>query len=109
MKYAVIKTGGKQYRVSEGDQLEVEHLSTEGKKVDFTDVLLYVEDGSVKVGTPHVAGVVVKATLDGDIRGKKIRVAKFKSKVRYRRVTGHRQSLSKVTIDSIELASKSKK
>ena len=109
MKYAVVKTGGKQYRISEGDVLEVERLSTEGKKeITLDEVLLYTSDGVVSVGTPVVSGVRIQATVLGDTRGKKIKVSKFKAKVRYRRTTGHRQALSKVKIVSIDTKDKPK-
>ena len=102
MKYAIVKTGGKQYKISEGDILEVERLAGEDKKeVTFGDVLLYTADGVVRVGTPLLSDVEVKATVLGDIKGKKIRVAKYKAKVRYRRVSGHRQLLTRVQISSI--------
>lgn len=103
MKYAVVKTGGKQYMVSVGDELEVERLSsaTPGQTFPFEEVLLYVADGVAKFGTPFVSGISVKATVVEHTKGDKIRVAKFKAKSRYRRVTGHRQSLTKVKIDSI--------
>jgi len=102
MKYAVVKTGGKQYRISEGDILEVERLTLgDEKEIHFDDVLMYTADGVVKVGTPLLTGVEIKATVLGQIKGKKIRVAKYKAKVRYRRVTGHRQLLTKVQISSI--------
>jgi large subunit ribosomal protein L21 len=102
MKYEVVKTGGKQYKISEGDIVEVERLALDGKKeVVFDDVLLYTADGVVTVGTPMLSNVEVKATVLGDIRGKKIRVAKYKAKVRYRRVTGHRQALTRIQISSI--------
>jgi large subunit ribosomal protein L21 len=100
MKYAVVKTGGKQYKVSEGDVIEVERLNEE-KEVVFDQVLLYTADGVVKVGTPLVDGVTIKASVIDQVKGDKIRVSKYKAKVRYRRVTGHRQSLTKVKIDSI--------
>lgn len=106
MKYAVVKTGGKQYKITEGDIVEVERLATDKKEVMFEDVLLYTADGVVKVGNPLLSGVVVKGTVLGDTKGKKIRVAKYKAKVRYRRVTGHRQALTKVKIDSIEAKGK---
>lgn len=102
MKYAVIKSGGKQYKVSEGDVIEVERLQAEPKsKVTFQDVLLVVEDGTPKVGSPTLAGVTVVADVVDNVRGEKIRVSKFKSKVRYRRVTGHRQALTRIKIASI--------
>jgi large subunit ribosomal protein L21 len=107
MKYAVVKTGGKQYKVSEGDILEVEKLTSEVKEISLDNVLLYTADGAVKVGTPLLSDVVVKATILGDMRGKKIRVAKYKAKVRYRRVTGHRQALTRIQIQSIGEAGKS--
>lgn len=103
MKYVVIKTGGKQYRASEGDILLVERLQnvTENKPISFDEVLLYVEDDVRKVGTPTVQGVTVKGTVLGNEKGEKIRVTKYKAKVRYRRVRGHRQHLSRVKIDEI--------
>lgn len=102
MKYAVIKTGGKQYRVSEGDVIEVDRLNIEEGPLKFEEVLLVVNDGNVEVGRPFVSNAKVSAKLVENTKGDKIRVAKFKSKVRYRRVTGFRASLSKVQIEKIE-------
>jgi len=100
--YAVIKTGGKQYKVSEGDIIEVERLSAKDKEdFLFDKVLLYVADSTVKVGKPYLAEVVVKGIILGAKKGKKIRVSKFKAKSRYRRTTGHRQSLTQVKIEKI--------
>ena len=102
MKYAVLTSGGKQYKVSVGEILEVEHLESEkDQKITFTDVLLYADGESVYVGTPYVEGAKVESTVVDHIRGEKIRVAKFKAKARYRRVTGHRQSLTRLKIDAI--------
>jgi large subunit ribosomal protein L21 len=101
MKYAVIKTGGKQYRVSEGDVIEVDRLATDGDKVVFEDVLLKVTDAGIKIGSPTVKGEKVEGKLVEQLKGDKIRVSKFKSKVRYRRVTGFRASLSKILIEKI--------
>lgn len=102
MKYAVIKTGGKQYKVSEGDILEVERLKAEkDQKVSFDNVLLLVSDSSVKIGKPFIAGEKVEGKLIDNIKGEKVRVAKFKSKVRFRRVTGFRASISKVLIEKV--------
>ncbi|MCL5438858.1 MAG: 50S ribosomal protein L21 [Patescibacteria group bacterium] len=101
MKYAVIKTGGKQYKVSENDVIEVERLEHDSNNVSFNEVLLCVDEGSVKIGKPFIPGLSVKAEVIKDLKGDKIRVSKFKSKVRYRRVTGHRQSLTKVLIKEI--------
>jgi large subunit ribosomal protein L21 len=108
MKYAVIQTGGKQYRIAEGDILSVEHLTGDNKDLLFDKVLLYTADGTTKVGTPYVSGITVKAKLLGDEKGEKIRVSKYKAKVRYRRVTGHRQLLSKIQIESIGTGSAKK-
>jgi large subunit ribosomal protein L21 len=101
MKYAVIKTGGKQYRVSEGDVIEIDRLASDSKKVLFDQVLLLVNDDAVKIGKPFVTGEKVEASLIENIKGEKIRVSKYKSKVRYRRTTGFRAFLSKVQIDKV--------
>jgi len=103
MKYAVIASGGKQYKVNEGAVVELEKMKTEeGRELIFNDVLLYVEEGNlVKIGQPHVAGVSVTAKVLGQIKAKKVRVAKFKAKARYRKVYGHRQHLTKVQIVSV--------
>ena len=102
MNYAVIKTGGKQYKIQEGDILEIDRLPKEkGEKVIFEDVLLVVSEASVKIGKPFVTGVKVEAKLLENFRGDKIRVSKFKSKVRYRVTTGFRAELSKLQIEKI--------
>lgn len=102
-KYAVIRTGGKQYRVSEGDKLKIEKLSVEkDKNVDFEDVLLTVSEGKVNIGQPNVKAKV-KATVVDQIRDKKITVFKYKAKTGYHKKTGHRQSLTVVRIDKIEI------
>ncbi len=102
MKYAVIKTGGKQYRVTEGDVIEVDKLEVKESLVTFDNVLLLVSDEGVEIGKPFVLEAKVKGKLLEQKKGEKIRVAKFKSKVRYRRVTGFRAMLSKVQIEKIE-------
>jgi len=103
MKYAVIRTGGKQYKINEGDVIDVERLAdSENKSVIFNEVLMISADDDVRIGTPVLSGVTVKGTIVDNIRGEKIRVAKYKAKVRYRRVTGHRQALTRVKIDSID-------
>lgn len=101
MKYAVIKTGGKQYKVKEGDVIEVDRLSEKGQKVVFDNLLLVVTDGAVKIGKPKILKGKVEAQLIENIRGEKIRVSKFKAKVRYRKTTGFRANLSKVKITKI--------
>ena len=101
--YAIIRTGGKQYRVSEGDVLEVEKLNVqEGDEVVFDDVLTVVSDGDVKVGKPTVEGA--KVTAKGAAQGKadKIFVFKYKAKSNYRKRQGHRQPFTRVEITSIE-------
>ena len=101
--YAVIATGGKQYRVAEGDVLFVEKLAGElDEQVVFSDVLTVVEDGSVKIGTPYLAGAKVTAKVLKQGKDKKILVYKYKSKANYRRKTGHRQPYTKVSIEKIE-------
>lgn len=102
MKYAVIRTGGKQYRVKKGDILDVERLPQTGKTFTFNDVLL-VEDGDkVKMGNPLLKGAKVKAkVLEAEKRGEKLNIMRFKAKSRYRRRIGHRQSLTQVEITGI--------
>jgi large subunit ribosomal protein L21 len=100
--YAVIKTGGKQYRVQEGDVLMVEKLDvTEGSKVQFDEVLAISDENGLKVGTPVVEGATVEANVLGQGKGKKIIVFKFKKKKDYRRKQGHRQPYTKVQITKI--------
>ena len=102
MNYAVIKTGGKQYKVSVGDIIEIDKISVKDDgKVIFEDVLLLATDSGVKIGQPTIAGEKVEGKLLEHLKGDKIRVSKFKSKVRYRRVTGFRASLTKVQIEKI--------
>jgi large subunit ribosomal protein L21 len=101
--YAIIETGGKQYRVSEGDVVFIEKLElAEGDAVTFDRVLTVVKEGAVKVGQPLVAGAKVTATVKGHGKGKKILVFKYKAKSNYRRRQGHRQPFTKVTIEKIE-------
>ena len=100
--YAVIVTGGKQYRVSEGDLIYVEKLNVEdGAEVTFDQVLLVGEEGSAKVGTPVVEGasVVGKAVKTG--KGKKIHILTYRSKKGSKRALGHRQPFTKVEITTI--------
>ena len=101
MKYAIIKTGGKQYKVTEGDIIEVDRLPQEEGQVVFDEVLLLVNDSGVTIGKPTVTGEKVEARVLGSLKGVKVRVSKFKSKVRYRRVSGFRASLTKVQIEKI--------
>lgn len=102
MEFAVFASGGKQYKVAVGDIVEVEKLEgAEGDAITFDNVLLHVVDEKVTIGQPHVSGVQVIAKILGQIKGEKIRVAKFKAKARYRKVYGHRQQLTKVQIEKI--------
>ena len=101
MKYAVIKTGAKQYKVTEGETLKVEKLQTTEKTVVFDQVLLVADGEQVQVGTPTVAGMTVTASVQGLIKGEKIEVFKYKSKSRYRKHTGHRQAYTEVKIEAI--------
>jgi len=97
--YAVIKTGGKQYRVAENDTLEIERLAGEpGDIVEFSDVLMVATDKGVEIGTPTVAGATVAAELVSQSRGPKIIIFKKKRRKHYRRKNGHRQDLSEVRI-----------
>lgn len=101
--YAIIRTGGKQYRVSEGDVLEVEKLNVqEGDEVVFDDVLTVVSDGDVKVGKPTVEGAKVTAKVVAQGKADKIFVFKYKAKSNYRKRQGHRQPFTRVEITSIE-------
>lgn len=102
MKYAVIETGGKQYKICEGETLAIEKIEKEkGAKIEFAEVLLFVEDGKVLVGNPTLKNIRVAGEIIEQIKGKKIRVAKFRAKSRYRKVKGHRQRLTKVKIERI--------
>jgi large subunit ribosomal protein L21 len=100
--YAIIETGGKQYRVAVGDTLSIEKLPVEpGADITFDRVLMVGHDGSARVGTPLLAGATVQAQVEQQYRGPKIVVFKYKPKKRYRRRTGHRQSLTRVAITAI--------
>jgi large subunit ribosomal protein L21 len=101
--FAVVETGGKQYKVAPGDQLDVERLSTEdGEQFDLGRVLMVGNDsGQVLVGTPIVEGARVVATVVTEHRGDKIIVFKYKAKKRYRLKMGHRQTLTRISIDEV--------
>ena len=100
--YAIIETGGKQYRVNPGQTIDVERLEVaEGNTVELDRVLLIADGERVVVGTPTVDGAKVVATAKGEGKGKKIIVFKYKPKVRYRRKTGHRQLYATLEIKEI--------
>jgi len=101
--YAVIKAGGKQYRVEPGIQLRVEALAAEvGAPVSFDEVLLVGAGDAVKVGSPLVAGAKVKATVVAHGRGDKVRIFKLRRRKHYQKSQGHRQSYTEVRIDDIQ-------
>jgi len=100
--YAVVETGGKQYRVQEGDTLFVEKVAgNEGDSIKFDKVLFVSNDGDVKVGKPFVENKNVDASIVGHGKGKKIIVYKFKAKKDYRKKQGHRQPYTKIQIEKI--------
>lgn len=102
MKHAIIETGGKQYRVAEGDVIFVEKLCAEaGETVTFDRVLAVIDDEGSVFGTPVVEGAAVTGSVVKNGRGKKVRVYKMKPKKGYQRLQGHRQPYSKVQINSI--------
>lgn len=107
MTYAIVKISGKQYKVSEGDTLLVNKLVGEkGKEYDFGEVYLLKTDSQIKVGQPIVSDVSVKTVIEAQLKGEKIDVSKFKSKVRYRRKMGFRPLLTKIKITKIKTGGK---
>jgi len=110
MAFAVIETGGKQYRVSPGTIVEVEKLETEaGKVITFEKVLMYQTGSEPVVGAPFVGGVSVTGEVVAQVKGDKIRVFTYKPKKRQRRTLGHRQQLTQVKITEIVTAAKEEK
>jgi len=100
--YAIIKTGGKQYRVEEGQIIKIEKLSAEeGDNVEFDQVLALSDDDGFKAGSPLLDGASVKGKVIEQGKHKKIIVFKYKPKIRYRKKTGHRQPYTKVMIEEI--------
>lgn len=101
--FAVIHTGGKQYKVAKGETLEVEKIEAEdGTNVEFDQVLLVNDGKETKVGTPTVSGAVVKAKIVEQTKADKIRVFKMKAKKRYQKTQGHRQKLTMLEIVDIK-------
>lgn len=104
MKYAIIEDGGKQYKAVEGGLIEVDHFPSEvGEQVDLKKVLLVADGKKVTIGTPHVEGAMVSATVVSQVKGPKVRVFKYKPKINYRKRSGHRQQYTRLMIDAIEL------
>ncbi len=100
--YAVVKSGGKQYKVQEGETLRVEKLAGEvGAEIAFDDVLMFSDGENVQVGTPTLENVTVKGTVVEQGQAKKVIVFKYKRRKRYRRKQGHRQQYTAVKVDSI--------
>ena len=100
--YAVIKTGGKQYRVQQGDVIFVEKIDAQAdEQVTFEEVLLVGDGDAAKIGTPVVAGAKVEGKVLAQVKGEKITIYKYKSKKDYHRKAGHRQQYTKVEITSI--------
>lgn len=102
--YAIIETGGKQYKVSEGDTLFIEKIEAEdGTKVEFDKVLAVSTDDGLKVGKPYIEKVKVTAEVEKNGKGKKIIVFKYKAKKGYKKMQGHRQPYTRVKIEKISL------
>ena len=100
--YAVIKTGGKQFKVTEGDTLKVEKLSTEvGKALNLNSVLTLVDGDKVTIGTPIVKGASVDATVISHGKGDKVKIFKMNRRKGYRKSQGHRQSFTEIKIDKV--------
>lgn len=104
MSFAIIKTGGKQYKVAEGDILSVEKLEHKDNNVIFDQVLLWANSEDIKVGKPLVSGAKVEAKVLEDGKGKKKMVFRYKSKTRQRKKKGHRQPFTKIQITKIVLS-----
>jgi large subunit ribosomal protein L21 len=102
--YAIVQTGGKQYRVSAGDTIRVELIAGDiGDTVELTDIRMVSADGEVQLGTPTVGGARVVTEITESGKGKKIVVLKYKAKIRYRRKKGHRQRYTDLTVTDIIL------
>lgn len=103
--YAVIRTGGKQYRVAQGDVVKVEKLEGDaGTELTFEDVLLVGDDEQTRIGTPVIEGAQVKGTIVEQGRDKKLLIFKFRRRKGYKLKKGHRQSITRVRIDEIAVA-----
>jgi large subunit ribosomal protein L21 len=103
MKYAIVQSGGNQYRCEEGATVEIQRITAEaGSTYAFKEVLLISDDGAVKVGKPHVAGAQVTARVLGEMKGDKTYSFRYKAKERQRSRRGHRQIYTKLQIEKIE-------
>jgi large subunit ribosomal protein L21 len=102
LMYAVIQTGGKQYRVAEGDRLKVEKISAEaGESIELDKVLMVADGEDVKVGRPYLEGGMVRATVRAQGRGKKVKIIKFRRRKHHMKRQGHRQWLTEIEITGI--------
>ncbi|MDH5485832.1 MAG: 50S ribosomal protein L21 [Gammaproteobacteria bacterium] len=100
--YAVVKTGGKQYKVTQGEYLKVEKLEgIQGDTVELNDVLMIADGDNLKIGTPLVDGGKVTATIKSQGRGKKVEIMKFRRRKHHQKKTGHRQSYTEIEITAI--------
>lgn len=100
--YAIIKTGGKQYKVTPGEILQVEKIAAEeGSEIEFNEVLMVANGEQVEIGKPLVAGGKVTATIEKQARGKKIKIIKFRRRKHYRKQMGHRQYYTQIKITGI--------
>jgi len=100
--YAVIRTGGKQYKVAAGGKLKVESLPAEvGSEIEINDVLMVADGDDIKVGTPVLNGASVKATILAHGRGEKVMIFKMRRRKHYRKTQGHRQNFTEIRIDGI--------
>ncbi len=105
MEYAIVESGGKQYRVSVGDVIDVEALAAEpGEQVVLDRVLLLAQEGQVVVGRPTVEGAAIRATVLDHGKHRKVRIFKYRPKQRYHVKTGHRQPYTRLEIDEIHAA-----
>lgn len=101
---AVIELAGKQFVVKEGDKIESEKIDAKvGDVITVKEVLLVHDGGQTKVGTPYVNGAAVSLKFDEEVKGEKVEIRKYKAKSRYRRTTGHRQTLAHLTVTGISL------
>ncbi len=101
--YALVEILGKQYKVEQGSLLKIDHVAQEkGSKVEFPSVLMISDGGSVKIGSPYLSGVTVKAVVEDHGRGRKVIIGKFKKKKNYRRRAGHREQFSLIKVEAIQ-------
>jgi large subunit ribosomal protein L21 len=100
--YAVIKTGGKQYKVAAGEKLKIESISAEvGSQIEIDQVLMVADGDKITTGTPLVSGAVVKATVVSHGRGEKVKIFKLRRRKHYRKTLGHRQNYTEIEINGI--------